>query len=79
MEKSEFDKAINDFTKSIRLDLRHAKVYCGRAYAYHMTGKFNKAIADCIEALRLDPKHAMAYYNRGLAYAKKGDLRQGDC
>jgi tetratricopeptide (TPR) repeat protein len=71
--KGEFDKAIADFTESIRLDPRQAEVYCGRAYAYHQTGEFDKAIVDYDEAVRLDPKQATTYYNRGLAYAKKGD------
>ena len=57
-EKGEFDKAIADFTESIRLDPRHAEVYRGRAYAYPKNGEFDKAIADYNEAIRLNPKYA---------------------
>ena len=54
-EKGEFDKAIVDFTESIRLAPRRAETYWGGADAYANKGEFDPAIADYTESIGLDP------------------------
>ena len=64
--KGEFDKAIADYTESIRLNPQRAETYWGRGHAYAEKGEFDKAIADFTESIRLDPRHAEVILWAGL-------------
>ena len=70
--KGEHDKAIADYTESIKLDPQ-ASAYNNRGFSYSRTGKLDLAIADYDQTLKLKPDHQFAYYNRGWAYSEKGD------
>jgi tetratricopeptide (TPR) repeat protein len=70
--KGEHDKAIADYTESIKLDPQ-ASAYNNRGFSYSRTGKLDLAIADYDQTLKLKPDHEFAYYNRGWAYSEKGD------
>ena len=54
----DFDGAIQEFTRAIQLDGRHARAYAFRALAYGYTGSIAEAEADLRSAIRLqaDPK-----------------------
>ncbi|GHV86606.1 hypothetical protein AGMMS50230_22140 [Spirochaetia bacterium] len=71
--QGQFDKAIEDFTKVIRLNPKAAVSYFNRGLMYSIKGDFNRAIADFNQAIKLDPNNAVPYYNRGLVYRAKGD------
>ena len=58
-------KALDDFSTTIRLDPSFPHVYANRARLYRMQLEYPLALADCEAALRLDPKHRMAYIIRG--------------
>jgi len=71
--KEDWDLAITEYTKAIRLDAKAAEAYYGRGVAYEGKREYDKAIADCTEAIRLDPEYVNAYCNRGAAYGNKGE------
>jgi tetratricopeptide (TPR) repeat protein len=68
VDKGDYNKAVDDFTESIRLDPKDAKAFYHRGMAYWRKLEYDKTIADQTEAIRLDPKDPMAYYSRGMAY-----------
>jgi tetratricopeptide (TPR) repeat protein len=70
--KGDHDRAIQEYTESIRLEPNYA-AFVGRGNAYDDKGDHDRAIQDYNEALRLHPSDAMVLYNRGLAFANKGD------
>jgi hypothetical protein len=70
----EFQRAIVDCTKAIRLKPDLAEAYDNRGVANLQTGDPVKAITDFTETLRLKPDHEHVYNNRGRAYYVKGDL-----
>jgi tetratricopeptide (TPR) repeat protein len=69
--KEDWDSAITEYTKAIRLDPECAEAYWCRGMAQLRKHEHDGAIADCTEAIRLDPKHAEAYCWRGAAYGEK--------
>jgi Tfp pilus assembly protein PilF len=73
VERSDYDKAIAEFTQAIKLVPNYANAYYMRAYAYIDKGDYDKAIADSNEAIRLNPNYALAYHERAFAYINKGN------
>ena len=69
----DYDRAITEYAKAIRLDPKYAIAYNDRGTAYYNKGDYDRAIADFTEAIRLVPTYAIAYSNRGYAYYYKGD------
>jgi lipoprotein NlpI len=72
--KSDHDRAIADFDKTIALDPTLVLAYIGRATAFKSKGDHDRAIADFDKAIALDPNDADARFNRGLAYFDSGDF-----
>ena len=70
--KENHDKAIADYTASIKLDPQ-ASAYNNRGFSYSRKDEYDAAIADYDQALKLKPDHQFANYNRGWAYSAKGD------
>ena len=68
----DYDKAIPDYDKAIKIDPKYAEAYVARGDAYEMTGKYDKVIANFTEAIENDPKFAF-YYTRGNAYRVTGE------
>ncbi|MDR2951825.1 MAG: tetratricopeptide repeat protein [Treponema sp.] len=69
----DYDSAIADYTKAIRIDPDDAVAYYSRGFAYRMKGDYDSAIADYTNAIRIDPNDAVAYRWRSNAYEMKGD------
>jgi len=67
-----YQKAIEAYSVSIRLDPSDANSYHLRGLAYYRLGLHQKTIEDSNEAIRLDPSNAYAYFTRGLAYENLG-------
>src|SRR5215470_3596702 len=71
----DFDGAIGDYTRAIKLDPKYAAAYSNRGNAKQAKGDLDGAIADCSRAIELDPKFAAAYFHRCIAKQAKGDLK----
>jgi tetratricopeptide (TPR) repeat protein/formylglycine-generating enzyme required for sulfatase activity len=71
--RKDYDKAISDYDKAIRLDPNRAVSYNNRGNAYEAMKDYDKAISDYNEAIRLDPHYAVAYFRRGNAYQETKD------
>ncbi len=76
--KKEYDKAIADHDKAIKLDPKNALAYNNRGNAHAAMGDYGMAVDDFDMALKLKPDFAEALFNRGLAKRGKGDWKAGD-
>lgn len=75
LQRGEYDKAIDECTKSINAGKQSAHVdYFNRGNAYVMKGQIDQAIADYGKAIELNPWYDSAYSNRGNAYFAKGEF-----
>ncbi len=70
----EFEKAIADFTESLRAQPRNAGALNNRGQARYMMGDFKSAVGDYSAAVAIDAKNALALNNRALAYLKLKDF-----
>lgn len=70
--KDQFERAIQDFDQSIRLNPKSAYALTNRGMAYGNLGKPDRAIQDFDEAIRLSPSFYGAWDNRGSAYSDLG-------
>lgn len=72
-----YDEAIADLDKAIRLAPDFAHLYFNRANLYCQSGRMPEAIIDYTRAIELYPYFAEAYYNRGLVQIYLKDTRKG--
>jgi tetratricopeptide (TPR) repeat protein len=59
------DRALQDFSQTLRLDAKHIQARSSRGFVYYLTDQPEKAIADFSEVIKQNPKAAVAYNNRG--------------
>ncbi|MDR1785728.1 MAG: tetratricopeptide repeat protein, partial [Spirochaetaceae bacterium] len=69
----DYDKAIADYTQTIRLDPDNVIAYYNRGVAYHDKGDYDKAIADYTQAIKIYPEYAAVHNNRGIAHDNNGE------
>ena len=69
--KGDYDRAIQDFDQSIKLNQTYTKPINNRGVAYLRKGEYDFAIRAFDEAIRLKPEYAEAFANRAEAYLKK--------
>jgi tetratricopeptide (TPR) repeat protein len=73
----EYDKAIEDSTKALDLNLSRAEdqatALTNRAVAYVGQEKYEEAITDATKALEANAQSAKAYFIRGVSYANSQD------
>ena len=72
-----YDEAIADLTKAIKLYAGFAYAYYNRANLLALSGKLPEAFEDYTKAIELNPNFAEAYYNRGLIQIYMKDTRKG--
>ena len=72
-----YDEAIADLTKAIKLYSGFAYAYYNRANLLALSGKLPEAFEDYSKAIELNPNFAEAYYNRGLIQIYMKDTRKG--
>ena len=72
--KSQYDRAIEDYNQTIKLNPKSARAFSNRGLAYARKSQHDRAIKDFDQAIRLSPKEASAFSNRGDVYGKKGQL-----
>ena len=74
--KTNYDKAIADYSEALKLDPKCTKALFGRGTARYYRGEYDEAIADYSEDLKIDPKDALAYFSRGCGMAHQRRIRQ---
>ena len=72
-----YDEAIADLNKAIKLYPDFAYAYYNRANLMALSGKLPEAFDDYSKAIELWPSFAEAYYNRGLVQIYMKDTRKG--
>lgn len=68
----DYEKAIDDFTKSIELKPDAAEVYVERGSIYNFLEKYDKALNDFTRAIILETGFTAAYLGCGVAYFNTG-------
>jgi tetratricopeptide (TPR) repeat protein len=71
-KKNEYDRSIQDYDESIRLNPNYAKPFNNRGIAYQKKGQYQRAITDFNEAIKLNPDYAIAFANRAETFQKNG-------
>ena len=71
--KGNYDRAIEDYDKSIDLQPAYAAAWNNRSVAHAIVGRLDAALADCNESLRLKSQPAVLD-TRGLVYLKMGEI-----
>ncbi len=74
LQKKDYDKAIEFFTRAIEIDRGSHKYFDKRGLAYLFHERSAEAIEDFSTSLQIDSNNADAYNNRGLAFGLQGDL-----
>jgi lipoprotein NlpI len=72
--KGNYEQAIQDFDKAIRLKPDIAEAFNNRGVAYDYKGDYERAIQDYNQVIRLRPDYAAPFNNRGLVYHEKGEF-----
>lgn len=65
LERSNSEKAINNFNQAIKNNSNTAKAYYYRGNAYSKQNNIQQAIKDYTKAIEINPDYAEAYENRG--------------
>lgn len=78
---SQYEKAIEDFTKAIDMAPDDMRVYTNRGLAYRMVKCYNEALEDFNKSLQLNPLWADTFYGRALTYYDIGNIKAAieDC
>lgn len=76
LEKQEYDGAIENFTKAIKLNPRYSEAYNNRGIAYTGKGDKENALTDYNTAIELDPEFFYAFINRGKLYSDRNEIER---
>lgn len=74
-DKSDFEKAIENYNMAILLNPVFSEAYFNRALSYYQLKNFEKSVADYAKSAELDPQNPIIYNNRGDAYYRKQDFQ----
>jgi SpoVK/Ycf46/Vps4 family AAA+-type ATPase/intein/homing endonuclease len=74
-EKSDYEKAIENYNMAILLNPVFSEAYFNRALSYYQLKNFDKSVADYTKAGELDPQNPIIYNNRGDAFYRKQDFQ----
>ena len=73
-ENGEYQLAIDNYTRAIRIDSNHAISYYNRGRLYgQKLNNLEEAIADYTRAIKIDPDNALTYTLRGYTYSELGN------
>lgn len=71
-----YERAIEDFNKTIELNPNMAEAYSNRGEAFQKIGLYDRAIDDYSKVIALEPKSTGTYVARGISYDSKGDYER---
>jgi tetratricopeptide (TPR) repeat protein len=74
----DFEGAVSDHARAIKIDPHYAAAYHNRGNAYLALGKLSLACGDYDRAIELDAGLLDAYRNRGLALIRQGKDDQAE-
>src|SRR5262249_28100409 len=69
--KGEYDRAIQDYDQSIKLNPNYYRAFNNRGVAYQKKGEYDRAINDFDQSIKLNPQYASAFVNRAQTYLDK--------
>ena len=76
VRKGQYEQAISEFTRAIKIEPRDIQAYRYRGAAYVEKGDLDKAIGDYTTAIKKNPRYALyalLLIDRGNAYRAKGE------
>lgn len=65
----EIDRALADFTISIKLNPTVAETFTNRANIYGLKGRFDLALSDYSNSIKIDSTDPQTFYNRAITYS----------
>jgi len=72
--KSNFDAAIDEYTKAIEADPKFVKAYVNRGIDREQKTQFDAAVADFTKAIEIDPANLQAHMSRGACRLRTNDI-----
>ena len=70
----EYEKAIKDYSTSIKIYFSYKNAYINRAKAYFAIGKYEKALEDYNVLINFGSRNARIYNDRGVVYGTVGNF-----
>ena len=77
LSAAQYEDAINQYNKVLRLKPDLSLAYHGRGLAYHHLEQHDLAMEDLNKSIQLDTLYADAYRNRGIIFLNRGELNKG--
>ena len=77
LSAAQYEDAINQYNKVLRIKPNLALAHHGRGLAYHHLDQHDLAMEDLNKSIELDPLYADAYRNRGIIFLNRGELNKG--
>lgn len=75
-KQNQFEKAIENFDKAIRLNANRADYYASRGHAFYYMKLYTRAIEDYSKAIEKNPSFALAFSMRGLSRTRAGRYQE---
>jgi ppGpp synthetase/RelA/SpoT-type nucleotidyltranferase len=72
---SEYQNALDDFSKAIEIEPNDTRVYTNRGLTFRMLGRYDEAIEDFNLSLALNPLWPDTFYGRALTYYDMGNIK----
>lgn len=72
----EWDRAIENYNRSIELDPGNPEAYFQRAVAFEMVGRIDEAVQDYEKTLHLSPQYHLAMEYLAKLYERKGEYEK---
>lgn len=71
-----YNDAIENFTRVLKIDSNHINALSKRAFCYSLTGSYQEAIADFDKVIKIKPDYLQGYLSRGSAKNKTKQFSQ---